>query len=139
MTNEILLGSGSGGGTHTTPKGIKPFDPALLAFNPGKAEKTEDPVDREISEFYQKVILDGRFITDLDVNPTTVAERLKVKVSQRALDRITARPGFRLTQPGGVVASPVRILISVAVAVVVVVASKDDDLPVNDRSSAVKL
>jgi hypothetical protein len=119
-------------GVSLTPE----VEQSLLAFSPERA-KTEDPVDREVIEFYQKVIQDGRFIANWVVNPAAVAERLKMKVSQRALDRIVATRDFGITQPGGAVMSPAAV--AVAVAIVIVLWSSEVDLPVIDRSGAVKL
>jgi len=109
---------------------------SLLAFNPEKA-KVENPVDQEVIEFYRKVIQDGRFIADWVVNPAAVAERLKVKVSRQALDRIIATRDFGLTQPGGTVMSPAAV--AVVVAIVIVLWSREVELPVIDRSGIVKL
>lgn len=109
---------------------------SLRAFNPEKA-KIEDPVDQEVVDFYQKVVRDGRFIADWIVNPATVAERLKVKVSQQALDRIVDSRDFGLRQPGGSVMSPAAV--AVAVAIVIVLWSREVELPVIDRSGIVKL
>lgn len=108
----------------------------LLAFNLDKV-KVENPVDREVIDFYQKAVRDGRFIAEWFVSPAAVAERLKLKVSQPALERILTTRDFGLLQPGGTVMSPYAV--AVAIAIVIVVSRNEFDLPVNDRSGILKL
>lgn len=109
---------------------------SLLALGLDKA-KVEDPVDNEVIDFYKKVIHDGRFINDWVVKPDTVAKRLNLEVSQKALDRIIATRDFGLRQPVGSVMSPAAV--AVAVAIVIVLWDHEVDLPVIDRSGISKL
>lgn len=109
---------------------------SLAALNLDKV-KVEDPVDREVIDFYQKVVQDGRYITEWVVNPASVAERLKVKVSEPVLARIVTTRDFGLTRPGGEVMSPAAV--AVAIAIVIVVWDHEVDLPVLDRSRIAKL
>jgi hypothetical protein len=119
-------------GVSLTPE----VEQSLNAFSPDKA-KVENPVDQEVIEFYRKVVHDGRFIADWVVNPAAVADRLKVRVSRAALDRILATRDFGLTQPGGTVMSPAAV--AVAVAIVIVLWDREVELPVIDRSGIRKL
>jgi len=109
---------------------------SLRAFDLGKAE-VEDTVDAEVIEFYQKVVRDGRFISDWVVSPAAVAERLRVEVSQEAIDRIIATRDSGLTLPGGTVMCPAAV--AVAVAIVIVLWDREVELPVIDRSGIQKM
>jgi hypothetical protein len=104
-------------------------------------DKVDDETDREVVEFYRKVVIDGRYITDWAVNPESnpesVAQRLQLEVSRKALDRIIATRDFGLTQPGGTVMSPAAV--AVAVAIVIVLWHREAELPVLDRSGLRKL
>lgn len=109
---------------------------AELALDRGQPE---DKVDREVIAFYQKVVSDGRYINQWVTNPRKVAEKLKMKASQAAFDRIVdirdqgALGGF---DPGTVM-SPAAV--AVAVAIVIVLWSRELELPVLDRSGYAKL
>lgn len=117
--------------------GLTPeMEQALSALNLDDA-RDQDPIDREVIDFYQKVVHDGRFIADWVVNPATVAERLGADISPKGLDRIVATRDFGLTQPGGTVMSPAAV--AVAVAIVIVLWDHEVDLPVIDRSGLQKL
>lgn len=100
-------------------------------------DKLGGAADQEAIDFYKKVVADGRFIADWAINPASVAERLKLKVSQEAIDRIVASRDIGLTQPGGELMSPAAV--AVAVAIVIVLWSREAELPVLDRSGLRKL
>jgi hypothetical protein len=119
-------------GVSLTPE----LERSLAAFDIERV-KVDDEVDREVIDFYQKVVHDGRYIGEWVVNPTVVAERLKTRVSPAAIDRIVATRDFGLTRPGGAVMSPAAV--AVAVAIVIVLWSREAELPVLDRSGIQKM
>lgn len=100
-------------------------------------DKLSGAADQEAIDFYKKVVADGRFIADWAVSPASVAERLKVQVSQEAIDRIVASRDIGQTQPGGELMSPAAV--AVAVAIVIVLWDREAELPVLDRSGLRKL
>lgn len=103
------------------------------------ADELEDELDREVVDFYQKVVVDGRYVSDWAVRPEVVAGKLDVQVSAKALQRIAEVRDGGVTgplNPGGVM-SPAAV--AVAVAIVIVLWSREATLPVLDRSGIAKL
>ncbi len=98
----------------------------------------DDEYDRELLDLYRKVVTDGRFIEEWTLNPSLVAEKLKVKVSQPAIDRLIAirdRGAIGVDGPGTVMCP---YAVAVVIAVVIVVARREFDLPVRDLSGTKK-
>lgn len=105
----------------------------LQTLNIGHPERIEDPIDREIVEFFHIAVADGRFVDQWAAHPSDVAERLGVKLSQAANDRIVAvsHSHLGIRQPGEVM-SPAAV--AVVVVIVVVLWSNERKLPVTDLS-----
>lgn len=57
---------------------------------PSRLNQIADPTEREIVGFYHKVIADGRFVETWFSRPYQVAQDLKFKLSDAALERIAA-------------------------------------------------
>lgn len=101
--------------------------------------KVTDQIDREILDFYSRVVADGRHIKDWAVSPGQVAKQLELKISRKAIDRITdirGRGVFAPADPGSVM-SPYAV--AVVIAVVIVVSRREFELPVRDLSGIQKL
>lgn len=50
--------------------------------------KPDDPINIEAISFYNKVLIDGRYIKEWTENPKKVAEKLKIDVSKEVIKRI---------------------------------------------------
>ncbi len=90
----------------------------LQRLAPSQLDKIEDPVDREVVQFFQKVVEDGRFLSTWATRPYEVAQHLKAGISASAIERILTCGASALTGSGERT-SPV--LVAVAIAVVIVV------------------
>jgi len=85
----------------------------LQQLAPSRVEKISDPVSREVLQFFHQVAKDGRFLTTWTTRPYEVAELLKVKVSDVALERILSAGGSPNFDPGeGII--PIVIIIVIA-------------------------
>ncbi len=118
-------------GVNLTPE----VEQSLLTLNLDKS-KIENPIDKEIIEFYLKVVHDGRYIADWVVDPAMVSERLKLKVSQLALDRVFDIRDFGLQQVGS---SLPAYAVAVVIVIVIIAWTHEVELPVIDRSGIAKL
>lgn len=109
----------------------------VIGLNLGDPAKIEDPVDREIVEFFHKAIADGRYVKEWASNPLEVAERLSFPISRTAIDRIVATTNVNLgaREPGSVM-SPYGV--AVVVVIVIVVWSRERQIPVQDLSGLQK-
>jgi hypothetical protein len=107
---------------------------ALRGFDVAQAERALDSADREVLEFLNAVVADGRFLTKVTAAPAGVAEELKFDLSADALERFNVHVG------GGPVEGDAEAIIALTVVIMIVViaASKDKSLPVIDRSGALK-
>jgi hypothetical protein len=109
----------------------------LKALNIGDPERIEDPVDREIVEFFHKAAADGRHLNDWATRPGEVAERLGIKLSRAANDRIVAVSNINLgIHDPSTVMSPAAV--AIVVVVVIVVWDRERRLPVEDLSGIEK-
>lgn len=105
----------------------------VQALNLGDPERIEDPVDREIVEFFHAAVADGRFVDDWATQPKDVAERLGMPLSRAASDRIVAVSNVHLgIRDPGTVMSPAAV--AVVVVIVVVLWDRERNLPVEDLS-----
>ena len=71
----------------------KPVEKNLLELgkiNESKGYKPDDPINKEIMSFFNKVLIDGRFIEEWTVKPENVAKQLGITVSKEAIERITS-------------------------------------------------
>lgn len=109
----------------------------LQTLNIGHPERIEDPVDREIVEFFHTAVADGRFVDQWAAHPAEVAEQLGISLSQAANDRIVAvsHTHLGIRQPGAVM-SPAAV--AVVVVIVVVLWTNERSLPVTDLSGVEK-
>jgi hypothetical protein len=97
----------------------------LHRMAPSQLEKIEDPVAREVVEFFHAVAKDGRFLSTWAIRPYAVAEQLKVSLSEPAMDRMLfLGAGGKLDLPE-IVVDIVAVLNNVALVVtaIAVVAS----------------
>lgn len=118
----------------------------LKQLDPASPITIQEPVDREIMEFFHKVVEDGTHLQTWFAKPYETAHALKFELSDKAMERLLARGGMAWHGPGG--GGPVAdfgvsvITISVADAVIVyIVATKSrpiEEVVVN-RSAAEKI
>ena len=101
----------------------------LKQLDPSSPITIAEPVDREIMQFFHKVVEDGKHVSTWFAKPYETAHELKFELSDKALERLLARGSMAWHGPGG--GGPVAdfgvsvITISVADAVIVyIVATK---------------
>jgi hypothetical protein len=104
-----------------------------------KAPGKIDAADREALAFFNKVVVDGRFVKEFTESPARVARDLGVSLSRAALARLRA---YRIadvlgSHAPGTVMSPAAV--AVVVAAIIVLWSNDPRKVVVDRSGVVKL
>lgn len=90
-------------------------DLRLLA--PSNLSNLKDPTDREVLGFFHVVADDGRYLRDWLAKPAEVSEKLKIKLSEAALERIVT--GGALSAFGSRLGPNAFADIGVCVAVVV--------------------
>lgn len=66
---------------------------ALQLLAPSNLARIKDPVDQEVMKMFHAVLKDGRFTTDWFDRPQAVADMLKVKISEAAIEKIIAVGG----------------------------------------------
>lgn len=99
-----------------------------------------DAVDRQLLGFFNKVIVDGRFINEFGVAPAAVARKLDVTLSKAALQRLKQyKLGevISVGKAGGTLMSPIAV--AVVVAAIIVLWSRDARKIIIDKSGSVKL
>jgi hypothetical protein len=101
----------------------------LKQLDPSSVVTIKDPTDREILEFFHKVVADGRFIQTWFSKPYEISHALEVELSDAAIERLLAGGALVSHGPNG--GGPVAdfgvsvITVSVADAVIVyIVATK---------------
>lgn len=101
----------------------------LKQLDPAAPITITEPIDREILQFFHKVVEDGKHISTWFAKPYETAHDLRFELSDKALERLLARGSMAWHGPGG--GGPVAdfgvsvITISVADAVIVyIVATK---------------
>jgi hypothetical protein len=87
----------------------------LHRLAPSQLEKIEDPVAREVVEFFHAVAKDGRFLSTWAIRPYATAAELKVTLSEPAIDRMLSAGGFG---PPGIV--PVLAIVAIVLGIVIV-------------------
>jgi hypothetical protein len=98
-----------------------------------------DAADREALSFFNKVVVDGRYVKEFTETPAVVARNLGLTLSRAAKARLKA---YRIADvlgshsPGNVM-SPAAV--AVVVAAIIVLWSNDPRKVVIDRSGVVKL
>jgi hypothetical protein len=109
----------------------------IKSLNVAELEKIEDPVDREVVEFFHRAVADGTHLDEWATRPFDVAKALDFDLSRDAAARIVAASGmpFPGRAPDTVMIKP---LIVVIVVIVIVVASVERQIPVIDRSGVEK-
>lgn len=110
----------------------------LLQLAPSRLQTINDPVEREVIQFFHKVAEDGRFLSTWATRPAEAADTLKVQLSDRAFERIVAGGSSAIFDPGSVM-SPVAV--AVAVGIVIMLVTRDAELariPIKDRSGIAK-
>ncbi len=63
----------------------------LHILAPSRLADIKDETDREIFEFFHKVVEDGRYLETFFIRPYEVSRTLKVKLSETALERLIMR------------------------------------------------
>jgi len=118
----------------------------LKQLDPHSAIEIKEPVDREIMQFFHKVVEDGRFTASWAAKPYETSHALDYQLSDAAIERLLARGSLVSHGPSG--GGPVAdfgvsvITISVADAVIVyIVATKSRPIEevVLDRSAIEKV
>lgn len=121
----------------------------LRVLAPSKLASIKDPVDREVIALFHKVVKDGRYVSTWLARPHEVAQNLKVKLSEAALERILTSGAFASfgLRGGGNPVADIGVCVAVAVAVdvvviaIVAIASDERSLEdiVKDRSGIAKI
>ncbi|MFN8463903.1 MAG: hypothetical protein U0X20_00070 [Caldilineaceae bacterium] len=108
-------------------------DLQLLA--PSRLDEIQDPADKEIVQFFQKVAEDGRYLSTWATRPYQVSQSLDVQLSDAALNRIIAGGASVSFLGPGAVQNPVAV--AVAVGIVIMLVDRPADV-VLDRSGLAK-
>jgi len=101
----------------------------------GRLPDIERGSAEEVLDFYNKVVADGRYVDEIVDNPSEVASKLNIRVSEKALNQIqetaTVVRGDRMN----------LAVVAIAVAVTVVIVKGSDPLEqiVIDQSGRIKM
>ena len=110
----------------------------LQQLAPSRIGELADPVDREVVEFFHKVVEDGKHLDSWATRPYETANDLGVKLSPEAFDRIVAGGSGFSFDPGSVM-NPVAIAVVVGVVIMLVPTEAGvTNLSVFDRSGLAK-
>jgi hypothetical protein len=99
-----------------------------------------DAADREVLAFFNKVVVDGRYVKEFaETPPTQVARKLGLRLSRAGQARLKA---YRIadilgTRGPGTLMSPAAV--AIVVAAIIVLWSNDPRKVVIDRSGVIKL
>jgi hypothetical protein len=109
---------------------------ALKSMSPAGLSAVGDPVDKEILEYFHKVLDDGRYVRSWALRPDDVSAAVGAKLSKSAIDRIVvATQGHMLDDPIGTIAiSPVVVGIVVVVIMLVPTVAGQQFEKIRDRS-----
>ncbi len=115
---------------------------ALKSVAPSQLGQVADPVDREVLEYFHKVMADGRFVRNWALRPAEIGRAIGVVLSPEALDRVIVAGGGGnpIGDPSGPVSNP-AIVIGVVVAVVIMLVPTEAGrarLSVRDLSQVAK-
>ena len=91
----------------------------LRKLAPSQIKNISDPVDREVVQFFHTVADDGKYLGVWAKNPYETAKSLKVKLSDAAIERISAGGVSTIFDPGTVM-NPVAIAVVVGVVIMLV-------------------
>jgi len=97
----------------------------LQILAPKNLRKIENKADREVMEFFYKVVDDGRFVANWMLEPYETSKTLGIKLSRAAIDRIMSGSSGIVSPIDGRVAS---ILIHIVVHIVVEIILSRSDL-----------
>lgn len=117
---------------------------ALTLLAPSNLARIKDPVDQEVMKMFHAVLKDGRFTTDWFDRPQQVADALKIKLSETALEKIIAVGGRgsildRLSDGGAAIAAGVIWAgVCIAVGTLFVGQMNPIDSLIQDRSGVEK-
>jgi hypothetical protein len=119
----------------------------LRMLAPSALNKVTDPSDKEVLQFFYTVVNDGRYLRDWLSKPSEVSQKLNVKLSEAALERIVT--GGAMSVFGGRLGPNAFADIGVCVAVVtgadvviiavVALSSREIGDIVRDRSGIAKI
>jgi hypothetical protein len=106
----------------------------LKFLAPSQIDNINDATDRQIVDFFHKVISDGRFLQICVTQPYEVSKELGIELSEKAIERISLGRSvtFLRTQTQEM---PIAIII---VIVVVVAPAGSAEMHINDRSQTSK-
>lgn len=121
---------------------------ALGTLAPTKIKEIQDPVQQEVVGYIHSVIEDGRFIDGMLLKPSEVSDRLGVRLSDAAMDRVidSGRAAVQLDR-SGMHASAGSMVVAVGVGILLVVAviwagessiSVENPMGIKDRSGLKK-
>jgi len=83
--------------------------------------KLQDPVDKEIADFFQKTVLDGRYVHEWAAAPARVSDQLGFSVSKAALERISQISAVnQFLPPGSTAENPIAIAVVVGIVIMLV-------------------
>lgn len=110
----------------------------LQQLAPSRLASVTDPTEHEIIGFFHKVAADGRYLSTWATRPAEAATALKVRLSDKAFDRILAGGGSMLFNPGEVM-NPIAVAVLVGIVIMLVDRSAQEPvLNVIDRSGMAK-
>lgn len=131
------------------PKSVEENLSALKSVGNAKSRVSlDDPINKEILDFYNKTVVNGKYLKDWATEPRGVAEKLRIKVSDAAIERIRDSDIKRFvdqsifTGAGGEVMNGGAVAVAVVVVIVVVLWSGPAYLKerlIVDRSGLIKL
>ncbi len=119
---------------------------ALHSLAPSGLKLIKDPVDKEIVSFFHKVIDDGHFMDTWISRPYEVAEQLGAKLSDAALERLTAGgvasgfigQGYK-ADDGAIAAGIAWAGVCIVIGIVCGETNRPIDQIIRDRSNFAKL
>lgn len=91
----------------------------LKRLAPSQLGQISDPVDKEIVSFFHQVAEDGRYLATWATRPGEVSEKLKIKLSDQAFEKIVAGGASSIFDPGSVM-NPVALAVVVGVVIMLV-------------------
>jgi hypothetical protein len=106
----------------------------LQLLSPSRVGEIKDVTDREIVQFFHKVIEDGRHINSWATRPFEVSKELGVQLSEQARDKIIAGGASSIFHWSNAAFVPA---IAVGVAIVVMLYTSPAEI-IKDRSGVVK-
>jgi hypothetical protein len=93
----------------------------------------EDPVNKEVLSFFNKVVIDGRYLHQWVENPQEVANDLNLSVSDSAISRIGEIQVSNLVDMDAVVSGAKVVQVGIVLVIVIAVFFYPGDLHVVER------